>query len=90
MFNTEKKSASTVAEQRAIILDCLEKTFWQKFCRFKNIFNLCSANHINKCFYAKILLNNKLAAYGCKFRDLSIFIDVVCSDRLSFINQKNF
>lgn len=25
MFNTEKKSASTVAEQKAIILDCLEK-----------------------------------------------------------------
>lgn len=77
-------------EKKPTAPNITEQKIRQIVCRFENFFNLCGANHINKCFYAKILLNNKLAAYGCKFRDLSIFIDVVCSDRLSFINQKNF
>ena len=76
-MNQKVTSASTVAEQKS----------WQTFCLFKNFIHLCSDNVINECIHAKILSNNKKAAYGCKSRDFSISIDVVSSDCLFFIYQ---
>ncbi len=79
-MNQKVTSASTVAEQKS----------WQTFCLFKNFIHLCSDNVINECIHAKILSNNKKAAYGCKSRDFSTFVDCVVSDRLLFIHSNTF
>lgn len=62
----------------------------QKFAQVKNSSHLCGANKLNVLHYAKVLSNNKKAAYGCKSRDFSIYIELVSGDRLSFINSKTF
>ncbi|MEG1737865.1 MAG: hypothetical protein RR137_09755 [Odoribacter sp.] len=90
-MKTEKvNSASTVVDQKTIILDCLEKNITSKFCHLKNIIHLCSANSFNVVIYAKVLSVNKKAAYWCKSRDFSAYVETVCSDRLSFIYSKTF
>lgn len=71
----QKLTAPTIAEQK----------IRQTVCRFKNFVHLCKANIVNRVIHAKIVSNNKKAAYGCKSRDFSTSVDCVCSDRLLFI-----
>lgn len=80
MSTSKVNSVSTVAEQK----------IRQTVCRFKNFIHLCNANKFNYSFHAKIIFNNKKAAYGCKSRDFSTMVELVCSDRLLFIYPKNF
>ena len=80
MSTSKVNSASTVAEKKA----------GKQFCRFKNFFNLCSTNVFNESIHAKIFSNYKKAAYGCKSRDFSTFVECVGSDRLLFIYSNTF
>lgn len=61
-----------------------------KFCKSEKKSNLCGANKLNVLHHAKVLSNNKKAAYGCKSRDFSTCVELVSGDRLSFINPKTF
>lgn len=59
-------------------------------CRSKNFIHLCNTNSFNISIYAKIIFNDKKAAYGCKSRDFSTYVETVGSDRLSFFYPNTF
>lgn len=71
----QKLTAPTIAEQK----------IRQTVCHFKNFVHLCKVNTFYRVNHAKILSNNKKAAYGCKSRDFSISIERVDGDRLLFL-----
>lgn len=77
-------------EKQLTALTITEQKIRQTVCRFKNFVHLCSDNKFNYSFHAKIISNNKKAAYGCKSRDFSTMVELVVSDRLLFIKSKNF
>lgn len=62
----------------------------QIICLFKNFVHLCKVNKFNSNYNAKIVSNDKKAAYGCKSRDFSIYIELVDGDRLLFIHSNTF
>ncbi len=64
-----------------------ELFFYSNCYEFRDFSYLCTTNSFNIRIYAKITSNHKEAAYGCKSRDFSAYVETVGSDRLSFFYQ---